>query len=83
MSKKRASEVPLHQLDEKNTMRVEDDDTTTDPRELENPRGPPAEVGFGIKRADAATLVSLAAELLFAFLSCDAPLAECYGCPWY
>ena len=57
---KRASDVPLHKLDEKSTMRNEEDD---DPRASEGDEsryGPPVEVGYGIKKADAATLVSAA-----------------------
>ena len=59
---KRASDVPLHKLDEKSTMRNEEDD---DPRASEGDEsryGPPVEVGYGIKKADAATLVSAAAH---------------------
>ena len=61
--KKRGAEVPLHQLDEKNGMRLEDGDENeepVDPRELEdNGRfGPPVEQGFGIKKADEATLAN-------------------------
>ena len=56
MSKKRASDVPLHKLDDKNTMRDESGDM--DPRESEDDGrfGPPVEAGYGIKKADAATL---------------------------
>ena len=53
---KRASDVPLHKLDEKSTMRNEEDD---DPRASEGDEsryGPPVEVGYGIKKADAATI---------------------------
>ena len=59
---KRASDVPLHKLDEKSTMRNEEDD---DPRASEGDEsryGPPVEAGYGIKKADAATLVSAAAH---------------------
>ena len=61
--KKRTAETPLHNLDEKNTMRVEGDadpEEECDPRELEDDGrfGPPVEAGFGIKKADAATLAT-------------------------
>jgi hypothetical protein len=59
MSKKRAPDVPLHKLDTKNTMRVEDDGDD-DPRASEDDGrfGPPVIAGFGIPKADAAVMAN-------------------------
>ena len=55
-SKKRVSDIPLHKLDEKNSMREQDDSST---REEDDGRfGPPVISGYGIKVASAATLAT-------------------------
>ena len=51
--------MPLHKLDTKNTMRVEDDGDD-DPRASEDDGrfGPPVIAGFGIPKADAAVMAN-------------------------
>lgn len=63
MSKKRQSDVPLHKLDDKNSMRAQEDDDS-------DRFGPPVEAGYGIKMADADTLVRGCWPLAELLLAC-------------